>query len=480
LRRQCRWLALLMMMASLTLMLSVHPRLAAATTVSPPDIYPDGGTYDNFLDVIIDNIPSRDTAYYTTDGSDPRNINSGKSFAYGIPFIVNNSETVEAAVYDQAAGWSDVNSAVFTIISATPPSAPSISPDGGIFTTAQSVTLSNIPNDDTAFYTTDGSDPTSSSTAVIYTWTFTVSKSEIIKAAVHDPVVGWSGISLAVFTIGSSTAHPPAPTISPDGGAFTTAQSVTIGNIPNNGNAYYTTDGSDPASSSAAIIYSGPFTVSQSETIRAVVHDPAAGWSNTVSAVFTVKNVPQNASALPFSDIPSGYWAYDAIDNLYTKGLASGYPDNTFRPDEDITRAEFVAMLVRALNLSTVQPDLPMLTDVAAGDWYYGPVETAVKANLVKGYANNEFLPNVPITRQEIAAILAQASGKADDAVANASVNTAFTDDSRIAGWARGFVAETVKDGLLKGYPDGSFGPMSNATRAEACAMISNFLKLNK
>jgi len=479
LRRQCRWIALLMMMASLMLMLSVHPGLAAATSLSPPDIYPDGGTYDNFLDVIIDNIPSGDTAYYTTDGSDPRSIDSGKSFAYGIPFIVNNSQTVEAAVYDQAAGWSGVASAVFTIISSTPPSAPAISPDGGIFTTPQSVTLSNIPNDDTAFYTTDGSDPTNSSTAVIYTWTFTVSQSEIIKAAVHDPVVGWSGISLAVFTINSSIAPPHPPAISPDGGVFTTAQSVTLSNIPNDGNTYYTTDGSDPTSSSTAIIYGGAFTVSKSGTIRAVVHDPAAGWSNTASAVFTI-NAPQNTSALPFSDIPAGYWAYDAIDNLYTKGLASGYPDNTFQPEKAITRAEFVAMLVKALNLSVVKPDPSLFTDIAAGDWYYGPVEAAVKANLVKGYANNEFLPNAPITRQEIAAVLAQALGKADEAAANASAITGFTDDARIAGWARGPVAETVKDGLLKGYPDGSFGPMNNTTRAEACAMVNNFLNLNK
>jgi hypothetical protein len=70
--------------------------------------------------------------------------------------------------------------------------------------------------------------------------------------------------------------------------------------------------------------------------------------------------------------------------------------------------------------------------------------------------------------------------GKADDAAANASAVTGFKDDSRIAGWARGFVAEAVKDGLLKGYPDGSFGPMSNATRAEACAMISNFFSMPK
>jgi hypothetical protein len=471
-----------MMVASLTLMLSVQPGLASVTSLppSPPSFYPDGGTYDSFQDVAVDNIPSGDIAYCTTNGSDPRSSGNVSSFPYNSPITVNYSQTIEAAVYDETAGWSNVNSAVFTIISTTPPSAPGISPDGGAFTTAQRVTLSNIPSGDTAFYTTDGSDPTSSSTAIIYNGAFTVSQFEVIKVAVHDSIVGWSDVALAAFDINSSTTPPSAPAISPDGGAFTTPQSVTLGNIPDNGNANYTTDGSDPTSSSTAIIYNGAFTVSQSETIRAAVHDPAAGWSNAASAAFTIKDMPQNVSSLSFIDIPAGYWAYDAIDNLYTKGLVSGYPDNTFRPDEPITRAEFVAMLVKALNLSVAKPDTPIFIDVAAGDWYYGPVETAVKANLVKGYANNEFLPNAPITRQEIAAILAQALGKADDDAANASAITGFTDDSRIAGWARGFVVETVKAGLLKGYPDGSFGPMSNTTRAEACAMISNLLSLPK
>ena len=252
-------------------------------------------------------------------------------------------------------------------------------------------------------------------------------------------------------------------------------QSVNLGNIPGGDTAFYTTDGSDPTSSSTAIIYSGAFTVSQSEQIRAVVYDPATGWSNATSAVFTIKEVPQNVPALSFTDIPAGYWAYDAIDNLYSKGLVSGYPDNTFRPDEAITRAEFVDMLVKALNLSVVNPDMPTFTDVAAGEWYYGPVETAVKGNLIKGYANNQFLPNAPISRQEIAAILAQALGKADNGAANASAITGFTDDNRIAGWA-GARRRNCKGRTVKGYPDRYFGPMNNATRAEACAIIANFL----
>ena len=58
------------------------------------------------------------------------------------------------------------------------------------------------------------------------------------------------------------------------------------------------------------------------------------------------------------------------------------------------------------------------------------------------------------------------------------NAKTSFTDDAGISSWARGFVVVAVKDGLLKGYPDGSFRPQGDATRAEACAMIENFLQV--
>ena len=473
-RRQCRWIALLMMMTSLTLMLSVQPGLASVTSLSPPGFYPDGGTYDNFLDVTIENIPSGDTAYWTTDGSDPRIRSNISSSPYNSPITVNYSETIEAAVYDETAGWSSVNSAVFTIVSTTPPAAPGISPDGGAFTTAQSVTLSNIPNDDTAFYTTDGSDPTSSSTAIIYTWTFTVSQSEVIKVAVHDPVIGWSYVALAAFVINSSTTPPSAPAISPDGGAFTTPQSVTLGNIPNDDTAYYTTDGSDPTSSSTAIIYSGAFTVSQSETIRAVVHDPAAGWSNAASAVFTIKDMSQNVPALSFTDIPAGYWAYDAISSLSSKGIVSGYPDGTFKPDTTITRAEFATMLVKALGLNTAGTT-GQFTDVTADDWYYGSVNAAVYAGLVSGTGDHLFAPNDAITREQMAVMVAHALGSKAPAVDGTELN-AFSDRSSVNSWAVTGMEEAVKAGIVSGMTAGTLAPKDNATRAQAAAMIYKLL----
>jgi hypothetical protein len=163
-------------------------------------------------------------------------------------------------------------------------SAPVISPSGGAFTSAQTVTISDISSGDTAYYTTDGSNPESSNTAVAYSGSFTVSQSETVLAAIHDPTNGWSSVASAAFDINGSSSLQ-APVISPGGGDYSSAQSVTIGDIY--GTTYYTTDGSNPETSNTRITYGGPFTVSQSATIQAV-NESSAGWSSVTSATFDI------------------------------------------------------------------------------------------------------------------------------------------------------------------------------------------------
>jgi len=163
-------------------------------------------------------------------------------------------------------------------------STPVISPSGGAYTSAQTVTIGNISSGDTAYYTTDGSNPESSNTAVAYSGPFTVSQSETVLAAIHDPTTGWSSVASATLSISGSSSLQ-APVISPGSGDYSTAQSVYISDIY--GAAYYTTDGSNPEGSSTAVAYSGPFTVSQSETIQAVNYS-SAGWSSVTSATFSI------------------------------------------------------------------------------------------------------------------------------------------------------------------------------------------------
>ena len=192
-----------------------------------PVIYPDGGTFTSAQSVTIGNIPSGDTAYYTTDGSNPET--SSTRTAYTGAFTVYQSETVQAVNYDQSEGWSSVTSAYFTIGGSSTLETPVISPDGGTYTTAQTVTIGDIYG--TAYYTTDGSNPETSNTRIAYTGPFTVYQSETIQA-VNYSSAGWSNVTSAYFNINGSLDSSEAPILYPDGGTFTTAQSVTIGNIP--------------------------------------------------------------------------------------------------------------------------------------------------------------------------------------------------------------------------------------------------------
>jgi hypothetical protein len=165
---------------------------------------------------------------------------------------------------------------------------------------------------------------------------------------------------------------------------------------------------------------------------------------------------------------------------LVSLGCISGYPDGTFKPDNQITRAEFCAIMDKALNLTTYPQQTPTFTDVNTGAWYDQAVETAVYAGIAKGYGDGAFRPNAPISRQEMACILVQALGKSQLADASAKTATKFVDDSQIAWWSRGYVTVALQQGIAGGYPDGSFEPESETTRAEACAMVVNFLKVDK
>jgi hypothetical protein len=172
---------------------------------------------------------------------------------------------------------------------------PTISPSGGEYTSSETVTIGNIDSGDTAYYTTDGSNPETSSTTVTYSKSFTVSQSEIVRAAIKDSSGDWSSITTAVFIIDSSSSNSiDAPTISPSGGKYTSSETVTISNIDSGDTAYYTTDKSDPRTSSTATEYSGSFTVSQSEAVLAAVKDSSGDWSTVTGARFVIGNSSSN------------------------------------------------------------------------------------------------------------------------------------------------------------------------------------------
>jgi hypothetical protein len=169
------------------------------------------------------------------------------------------------------------------------------------------------------------------------------------------------------------------------------------------------------------------------------------------------------------SDI-NGHWAEKEIGVFLQKGDISGYPDGSFKPDNTITRAEFISLLNREALLAPTPAT--GFSDVTADDWYSGQIGAAVKAGYVSGYPDGMFHPNETLTREQAAAMLTSLlhlQAKGND-------SKVFTDQSQISVWAGQSVLAAIEAGALSGYPDGSFQPQKGMTRAETVVMVSRVL----
>ncbi|MCR4420654.1 MAG: S-layer homology domain-containing protein [Clostridia bacterium] len=169
-----------------------------------------------------------------------------------------------------------------------------------------------------------------------------------------------------------------------------------------------------------------------------------------------------------FSDT-AGHWAENSIRELVVLGAIGGYPDGTFRPDNQITRAEFASVLVRALKL---EPAPGKTFADTAGHWAQASVATAVYHGLVAGYDADTFGPDDPITREQMAAMTVRAAR-----LSPVAAGMPFRDAGSTSGWAREAVATAVQNGIISGYPDNTLRPQGHATRAEAVTVVLKVLK---
>ena len=185
--------------------------------------------------------------------------------------------------------------------------------------------------------------------------------------------------------------------------------------------------------------------------------------------------IPPTITSTPeFKDI-AGHWAEQEIKAMAKKGVINGRNKTQFAPDESVTRAEFAAMIRRALNLNTslYQGSIP---DISNDDWFANEVQAVLNEGIMSGDANGYFRPNDQISRQEMAKVVVNAHrflyGEAD-----LSVELSFTDSGEIADWAKPFVNEAAGLGLVRGMDDGSFAPYANSTRAQAAAVLARLLR---
>jgi hypothetical protein len=173
----------------------------------------------------------------------------------------------------------------------------------------------------------------------------------------------------------------------------------------------------------------------------------------------------------------AGNWAEPFIKVLVEKGIISGYPDGTFRPDQPVTRAEFAALLAKAFDLEPVKA-ARTFKDVSGKFWAAPAISKAYQAGFLAGYPNNTFAPGQNIIRIESLVAISNGSKLQADASAP-KIDELFTDSAQIPSFGRdAVIAATQKCVTVSvSYPEGkTFNPQSPATRADVAAFIHQAL----
>ena len=236
-----------------------------------------------------------------------------------------------------------------------------------------------------------------------------------------------------------------------------------------------------------------------------------------------------------FTDLPEAEWARNAILYLYSQDVVNGYGNGLYGVKDDVTREQFVRMLLVALDVPIYKDETPTFSDVVEGSWYEYYVETALKMGVVSGISETEFGVGMPISRQDMAVMAkraldyvnhveptaeptevpaeevtdptaepteapaeevteptaepeteeptAEPTAEPEATEAPAEETTAdeieqliekltFTDTEDIADYALAAVAEMASKGIINGYEDGSFRPKNTLTRAETAVVI--------
>lgn len=175
------------------------------------------------------------------------------------------------------------------------------------------------------------------------------------------------------------------------------------------------------------------------------------------------------------------HWANSQLQSLIALGIISGDEQGRINPDAQVTRAEFSAMLVRALRLENSPIIQGRFHDVPADSWCFNPVNIIADAGIVEGYQANLFGPHDPISREQMTVMIIRAlqqQGKLPlPEQEHASILAPFIDRQAISSWATAAVSKSVELGLMEGRGNEAFAPQAHASRAEAGVIILRLLE---
>lgn len=212
----------------------------------------------------------------------------------------------------------------------------------------------------------------------------------------------------------------------------------------------------------------------------------------------------QSVFAQSFTDI-SGHWAEQSIVAIAQKGVVNGVTDTLFVPDGEVTRAQYLKMIMEATGLEKTSARDGECLDAGVGEWYAPYLQKALDCGLipepmVAGYKQNveykvddkgnatesrvvyqgAFNGNLPITREEMAVLTQYVYQYTRTILTNKPAQTdsekSFADGNKINEWARASVEQAVANGFMDGMENDFFNPQFTATRAQASVVILRVL----
>lgn len=244
-----------------------------------------------------------------------------------------------------------------------------------------------------------------------------------------------------------------------------------------NGQLSIRTGGDTTTSNSAMYLYD--------RTTQKAIFLPTHLTSSGAYTAFTAEVNGGSALVGPRSGYASltdtkNHWASSAITELVSKSIMDPASSGLFKPQQNITRAEFATYIAKGLGLQPDSASAARFTDVSQRSDVAGYIGAAVKAGIVAGVSDSSFKPGSYITREQMTLMMVRAMSAASQPLSQVSNSDSylakFKDSKQITSSSKAAVAQAVNGGIIQGTSAGTFNPKGTATRAEAAVMIKRVL----
>jgi endo-1,4-beta-xylanase len=203
--------------------------------------------------------------------------------------------------------------------------------------------------------------------------------------------------------------------------------------------------------------------------------------TSTGMVEFNAKHFSKYAAAsvnVSFNDVASITWANDSILGLAARSIVSGVSPQSFAPNNSVTRAEFIHMLIQTLDLDQAGAN-STFSDVKKDTWYYNSIASAQQLEIISGLSDGSFGLNNNISRQDMTEMVYRALQKVDIQLDLINPSVEFKDQATIAAYATEAVSTLQQNGIIHGMSNGSFAPHETASRAQAAVLLYHLLQVS-